>query len=101
MPCNFYFEAGPPNHRLWSVDPSTRLWPDARELDDETERFIDELRKSPTDLAKLVRAIQRRGRRAVPVSARAIARWLEDDPTSWILVREWLARQSVEILICE
>ena len=82
------------------MDPVRPLWPEASTLDDETERLVDDLRRSPTDLAKLVTSVCERRLRAVPVSSQAITRWLRDDPVSWGLVRAWLERQSVQVVIC-
>jgi len=68
-------------------------------IDETTDKLLRELRGSPTDLAKLVERIHRRGRRVVPISANAIARWNKDDPDSWERVRGWLTRRGVQIIV--
>ena len=68
-------------------------------IDETADKLLRELRSSPTDLAKLVERIHRRGRRVVPISANAIARWDKDDPDSWERVREWLTRRGVQIIV--
>jgi len=68
-------------------------------LDGATEELIRDLRGSPTDLAKLVKSIDDRGRAVVPLSAKALARWNKDDPDSWDRVREWLTARGVRLVI--
>lgn len=62
------------------------------------EAFARTLADSPTDLAKLVRRVDRSGRRVVAVSASAVTRWNRDDPASWERVRDWLAARGVRVI---
>ena len=68
-------------------------------IDETADELLRELRGSPTDLAKLVERIHRRGRRVVAIPAKAITRWNKDDPKSWERVREWLTRRGVQIIV--
>ncbi len=68
-------------------------------IDEAADKLLRELRGSPTDLAKLVERIHRRGRRVVAIPAKAITRWNKDDPKSWERVREWLTRRGVQIIV--
>ena len=69
---------------------------DLSALDEATEQLLHELKRSPTDLAKLVMRVARRRRTIVPISVAAIARWSKDDPDSWDRVRAWLTTRGVQ-----
>jgi len=62
------------------------------------DELLHALRHSPTDLAKLVKAVHQRRRRVVAISLNAITRWNKDDPKSWTRVREWLTMRGVRII---
>jgi hypothetical protein len=66
--------------------------------DEVTEQLLHELKESPTDLAKIVKALHDEGRTVVAISPRAIARWQKDDPGSWARVRGWLTKRGVRLL---
>jgi hypothetical protein len=63
-----------------------------------TEQLLQELAASPTDMAKLVRAVVRRQRGVLAISPDTIRRWERDDPRSWRLVRQWLTSMGVTVL---
>jgi hypothetical protein len=63
-----------------------------------TEQLLQELDASPTDLAKLVRAVLHKHRGVLAISADTITRWERDDPRSWSLVRQWLTLMGVKVL---
>jgi|SRR6267378_3554014 hypothetical protein len=68
-------------------------------IDDPAERVLSKLRESPTDLPKLVVRVSQGRRGVVGISAQAIERWNKDDADSWELVREWLARRAVSVIV--
>jgi len=68
-------------------------------MDEATDALLRELRKSPTDLAKLVRRIHQRHRQHVAVSAAALARWTNEDPHAWDRVRAWLTQRGVRVVV--
>ena len=72
---------------------------DLSALDEATEQLLHELKRSPTDLAKLVMRVACRRRTVVPISVAAIARWNKDDPDSWARVSEWLTTRDVKSVI--
>jgi DNA-binding NarL/FixJ family response regulator len=63
------------------------------------DELLQELQQSPIDLAKLVTRVHERRRSVVAASAKALARWNKDDPTSWTRVREWLTTRDVRIVV--
>jgi hypothetical protein len=63
-----------------------------------TEDLLRSLRASPTDLAKLVRRVDRNRSRVVAVSTPAVARWNKEDPESWQRVGIWLTARGVRII---
>jgi hypothetical protein len=68
-------------------------WADAT-----TETLLQELRGTPTDLAKLVTAVHQRHRKVVAVSPDAVLRWQTDAPDAWKRVREWLTTRGVMVI---
>ena len=72
-------------------------------MDSRVERrvtqLLADLRGSPTDLGKLVARVHQRRRGVVAVSASAITRWNRDAPESWSRVRDWLAKEGVQIIV--
>jgi len=68
-------------------------------MDEATDKLLRDLRDSPTDLGKLVERLHQRGRRFVPISPMAVARWGKDDPLAWARVYEWLWERNVRIVI--
>ena len=67
--------------------------------DEVKEQLLNELKRSPTDLAKLVMRVVSRRRIVVPISAAAVARWNKEDPDSWARVSEWLTTRGVKSVI--
>jgi hypothetical protein len=63
-----------------------------------TERLLQELDTSPTDLAKLVRAVLHKQRAVIAISSDTITRWERDDPRAWSLVRQWLTLMGVKVV---
>jgi hypothetical protein len=63
-----------------------------------TERLLQELDTSPTDLAKLVRAVLHKQRAVIAISVDTITRWERDDPRAWSLVRQWLTLMGVKVV---
>jgi len=68
-------------------------------INEATDSVIHQLTGSPTDLAKLVEAVRGRPLHAVEISAEAIIRWRNDDPSLWKLVLEWLTTMDVEVTV--
>jgi hypothetical protein len=79
-------------------ETSVQLVGDTRPLDEETNELLRALRTSPTDLAKLVRAVHERRCEIVAISPRAIARWQRDDPDAWRQVEAWLTSRGVRVV---
>ena len=71
------------------------VWADAT-----TERLLQQLRGTPTDLAKLVTAVHQRHRKVVAVSPNAVLRWQMDAPDAWKRVREWFMTRGVTVIYC-
>ena len=67
--------------------------------DEVKEQLLNELKRSPTDLAKLVMRVVSRRCSVLPISAAAIARWNKEDPDSWTRVSEWLTTRDVKSVI--
>ena len=61
------------------------------------EALIEELRRSETDLARLVETVSRQDRRLVVLSSRALEAWNRRAPDAWRMVSDWLASRGVEI----
>lgn len=68
-------------------------------MDKATAELLQQLQKSPTDLAKLVTTLLRENRSTIAVPAEAIERWERDDPRGWHAVREWLAAHGVTVVV--
>ncbi len=68
-------------------------------MDKVTERLLQELDASPTDLAKLVRKVSHKHRSVLAISTDTIRRWERDDPRSWSLVRQWLTSMGVKVAV--
>lgn len=60
--------------------------------------LLCQLERSPTDLRKLVRAVQRNNLRVLGIPPAAITRWKRADPRSWATVSAWLRFQGVKIV---
>jgi hypothetical protein len=63
------------------------------------KRLLDELRDSPTDLAKLVQQTASRDAREVVISINAVEGWTARDPEAWRVVREWLDARRVTVKV--
>jgi hypothetical protein len=63
------------------------------------KRLLDELRDSPTDLAKLVQQWASQNVREVTISINAIEGWTARDPGAWRVVREWLGARRVTVKV--
>ena len=72
-----------------------------RSMPDEitTEALLEELRRSGTDLARLVEGVVLRKRPVAVVSSQAVAAWEQRAPEAWAKVRKWLVAQGVMLLI--
>lgn len=55
-----------------------------------TTDLLTELRRSRTDLARLVEAAAHAERAYVVVPAQAVKAWMEREPDTWAKVLEWL-----------
>ncbi len=68
-------------------------------MDAVTEKLLEDLESSPTDLKRLVVSTLWRGRAAIAIEAEAIARWERDDPRRWAAVQDWLLSQNITITV--
>jgi hypothetical protein len=62
------------------------------------DELLAELKTSPTDLVRFVRAAAQSQRPNVVVSAAAVTGWQERDPEAWAKVLEWLADQGKTVV---
>lgn len=68
-------------------------------MDAVTEKLLEDLESSPTDLKRLVVSTLWRRRAAIAIEAEAIARWERDDPRRWAAVQDWLLCQNITITV--
>jgi hypothetical protein len=61
-----------------------------RETDMTASELLDELRKSRSDMVRLVEAASCAERAYVVIPAQAVTGWIEQDPETWAKVSEWL-----------
>jgi hypothetical protein len=61
------------------------------------EQLLADLRRGPTDLARLVQYVLVRQPPRVWVSARAVDGWRRRDPEAWAKVVAWLKEQAVTV----
>lgn len=62
------------------------------------EDFLLELRRSRTDLARLVEAVSRDRFTRLVISQRSAEAWERREPDTWAKVRAWLTARGVSIL---
>ena len=60
--------------------------------------LVDDLRSSPTDLARVVEAVVRDGLPNVIIPVKAVKSWERRAPDHWAKVASWLAAQNVAVL---
>jgi hypothetical protein len=60
--------------------------------------LLTELKTSPTDLVRFVRAAAQSRRSRLVVSAAAVTGWQERDPEAWAKVMEWLAGEGKTVV---
>jgi hypothetical protein len=63
------------------------------------EAFLDELRRSQTDLGRLVAHVLYRQPPEVNLLRATVGRWERREPETWEKVREWLTLRGVAIRI--
>jgi hypothetical protein len=63
-----------------------------------TQDLLDELQTSPTDLARVVKAVSQRRASQVVVSMRAVEAWEERAPEAWARVSNWLAARGTTVV---
>lgn len=63
-----------------------------------TSELLAELRKSRTDLARIVEAAERAERAYVVVPAQAVKAWIEREPDAWAKVLAWLAANGKAVV---
>jgi len=60
--------------------------------------LLDDLRSSPTDLARIVEAVVRDGLPYVMIPGQAVRSWERRAPDHWGKVAGWLAAQNVAVV---
>ena len=60
--------------------------------------LLNDLRRSPTDLARIVEAVVRDGVPYVKIPVQAVRSWERRAPDHWAKVANWLAAQSVAVV---
>jgi len=60
--------------------------------------LLDDLRSSPTDLARIVEAVVRDGLPYVMIPGQAVGSWERRAPDHWGKVAGWLAAQNVAVV---
>ena len=78
-----------------------RLPPGIDPLLDDTEAFLAELQRTPTDLARLVRRAVRKRAPALIVAAEAAAAWEARAGDAWATTRIWLAARGIRVIVVE
>jgi hypothetical protein len=63
-----------------------------------TDPLLVELRRSKSDLARLVEVVVRERRQCVAVSVQAVHAWESREPQAWAAVRTWLADRGVRVV---
>ncbi|HMB37218.1 MAG TPA: hypothetical protein VKV41_24440 [Methylomirabilota bacterium] len=62
------------------------------------DELIDDLRRSQTDLARLIEAVVRDRLPYVVVPVQAVRSWERREPQHWAKVSGWLADQNVALV---
>jgi len=62
------------------------------------DELIDDLRRSQTDLARLIEAVVRDRLPYVVVPVQAVRSWERREPQHWAKVSGWLADQNVAVV---
>jgi len=62
------------------------------------DELIDDLRRSQTDLARLIEAVVRDRLSYVVVPVQAVRSWERREPQHWAKVSGWLADQNVALV---
>jgi hypothetical protein len=62
------------------------------------DELIDDLRRSQTDLARLIEAVVRGRLPYVVVPVQAVRSWERREPQHWAKVSGWLADQNVALV---
>jgi hypothetical protein len=60
--------------------------------------LLNDLRRSPTDLARIVEAVVRDGVPYVKIPIQAVRSWERRAPDHWATVASWLAAQNVAVV---
>jgi hypothetical protein len=60
--------------------------------------LLNDLRRSPTDLARIVEAVVRDGVPYVKIPVQAVRSWERRAPDHWAKVASWLAAQNVDVV---
>jgi hypothetical protein len=60
--------------------------------------LLNDLRRSPTDLARIVEAVVRDGVPYVKIPVQAVRSWERRAPDHWAKVASWLAAQNVAVV---
>ena len=61
--------------------------------------LLNDLRSSPTDLARIVEAVLRDGAPYVKIPVQAVRSWERRAPDHWAKVASWLAGQTVAVVL--
>jgi hypothetical protein len=64
---------------------------------DDVEQLMAELRRGPTDMARLVTDVLAHQPPKVWVSAKAVEAWRQRDPEAWGKVLAWLSERGVSV----
>jgi len=60
--------------------------------------LLNDLRSSPTDLARIVEAVVRDRRPYVKIPVQTVRSWERRAPADWARVASWLAAQNVTVV---
>ncbi len=60
--------------------------------------LLNDLRSSPTDLARIVEAVVRDRRPYVKIPVQTVRSWERRAPDDWARVASWLAAQNVTVV---
>ncbi len=60
--------------------------------------LLNDLRSSPTDLARIVEAVVRDRRPYVKIPVQTVRSWERRAPDDWARVANWLAAQNVTVV---
>jgi hypothetical protein len=68
-------------------------------MPESVEVFLADLRKSPTDLRRLVVEVLHRQPPVVWVASRTAGGWQARDPEAWARVRAWLEGRAIQLVL--